>query len=89
MINLHEIPELKRIDVDAVTYIRPLQSSDAEAVLAILKADSMIRDRVTVAAKMINLETVEQEVCSYKASPDLIRYVIVYENTIVGMISVS
>lgn len=87
MINLHEIPELKRIDVDAVTYIRPLQSSDAEAVLAILKADPTIRERVAVAAKMINHQTIEQEVHSYTTSPDLIRYVIVYENTIVGMIS--
>jgi len=87
MINLHEVPELKRIDVDGVTYIRPLQTSDAEAVLAILGADSSIREHVTAAARMNDEAGVEKEVASYQSMPDLVRYVIIHNREIVGLIS--
>jgi RimJ/RimL family protein N-acetyltransferase len=87
MVNLHEVPELERIDVDEVTYVRPLQIEDAEAMLGILSADLEIRERVTAAARMKDEKSVQDEVAFYQSSPDLIRYVIVYQDTVVGLIS--
>lgn len=87
MINLHQIPELRRIDVDETTYIRPLQNNDAEAVLAILEADPSVRERVTAAARMKDIAGVRKEVIFYTSSPDLLRYVIMYKDKVVGLVS--
>lgn len=87
MVNLHEVSALQRIDVNETTYIRPLQDEDAGAMLAILEADTSIREQVAAAARMRDKTGVENEVKFYQTSPDLIRYSIVHNQEVVGLVS--
>ena len=86
-VSLHDQPSLKRIQVRDGVSLRPLENSDASAVLAAINADPSIRMRVTVAARIFTEEDVRNEVAKYKTNEGLLRYVIVEDKKVVGLIS--
>lgn len=87
MQNLHDIANLQSIRVDEHIYLRPLENGDAPAMLAILDMDPSIRESVTAAARMRDESSFYDEVKFINQSPDLIRYAIVHDDILVGLLS--
>jgi RimJ/RimL family protein N-acetyltransferase len=85
--NLHSISELQEIFVrDGVTLI-PLNNTHALRILEILQSDKNIRDRVTVASRLHTTEDVAAEIEAYCKDTGLIRYAIIEQNNVVGLVS--
>lgn len=87
LVNLHDVAALQSVAVREGVTLRPMQDEDAEALLAILEADPGIRERVAVAAKMMDEESVRAEVEDYQADTGLIRYVVEEDNKVTGLVS--
>lgn len=85
--NLLEVPALKKVNVREGVVLRPLEKTDATALLAIFDDDPTIRDRVSVAASMGSREDVQRIVDEGKADPSIIRYVVVENGSVVGMVN--
>ena len=75
------------IAVRSGVVLRPLEATDASAIIEALDADPSIRERVTVAAQLHTEDDVRREADRYKTDPDLTRFVIVENGTCVGLIS--
>lgn len=86
-VNLHDITELQSIHVDEKIRLRPLISQDGKAVLTILEKDPEIRNRVSVAESMHTQADFDTMIDTFAHSDWLIRYGILYEEEIVGLIS--
>lgn len=85
---LHEHQELQKVPVREDCYLRPLETQDAKYILAILNDDQLIREYVTVAARMHTADDVMREIEAYKTDEEgLIRYTIVYQERCVGLVS--
>ncbi len=84
--DLHE-HMLHEVKVRDDIVLRPMEEIDGHELLAIMARDPEIRERVTVAANMPDLEGVKKQVEAYKNDPALIRYVIVEDQQVVGLIS--
>jgi RimJ/RimL family protein N-acetyltransferase len=85
--NLHEQPSLQEVQIREGVVLRPMAETDAAELLDVLNADPSIRDRVTVASRMHAEDDVKREVEAYKADEGLIRYVVVDEERVVGLVS--
>ena len=85
--NLHDIVALQKIVVRDGLILRPLEVGDSKQLLAILARDPGIRQRVTVASRLVDTSTIEQEIAQIAADEGLIRYVIVQGETVIGLIS--
>lgn len=86
-LNLHDIPLLQFVHVAPGVMLRNLKPSDADELLAILDKDPSVRERVTVASRLHSAKDVQTEVDRIAADPWLIRYVIIADDKIVGLIS--
>ncbi len=85
--SLHDISELRAIQVrDGVT-LRPLEVEDAPRMLEILEADSSIRSRVSVASKIHSPEDVAEQVDAYQNDPHTVRYTLLEGDRPVGLVS--
>jgi RimJ/RimL family protein N-acetyltransferase len=67
--------------------LRPLEKTDAAPILDILDKDPGIRDRVSVASKMHTTEDVAEQVDAYRGDAHLIRYAIVEDESVIGLVS--
>ena len=85
--NLHDIKELQHVSVREGVFLRPMKDEDAEVLLGILDQDQSIRDRVGVAAKLKPEEDVRDEVQDMLKDDGLIRYVVVEDDLVVGLVS--
>jgi RimJ/RimL family protein N-acetyltransferase len=85
--NLHKISALKRIVVKDDIFLRPLQSDDASEILSILDADPTIRERVSIARRMVDKRAFDKEIAAYLNDGDVIRYGIVDGSGIIGLLS--
>jgi len=85
--NLHRIPALQKIDVRNTLLLRPLESSDATALLNILEKDSSIRKKVTIASRVHSPRDIETEIEMYQKDEGLIRYTLLKNNVPIGLIS--
>ncbi len=86
-LNLHHLISLQKIDISTHLKLKPLQTGDAAAILAILAADETIRQRVTVASRLHTPTDVDKEVVRYRADAGLIRYVLWKGTCPAGMVS--
>lgn len=77
----------REVKVRVGTMLRPMQDGDGKDLLEIMDRDPNIRERVTVAANMPDFEGVKKQVAAYKNDPALIRYVIVQNGEISGLVS--
>lgn len=75
------------IDVRAGVLLRPLQASDATELLSILDADPSIRERVGVASGLHAERDVERLVEKEREDTELIRYCILEDDRVVGLVS--
>jgi RimJ/RimL family protein N-acetyltransferase len=85
--NLHNIPELQTVPVRGGVILRPLGEDDAAQILGILDADPSIRERVSVASKLHTPEDVAKQVEIYRKDDHLIRYAIVENEEVIGLVS--
>ena len=85
--NLQKVSALKKVNVREGVVLRPLEKTDATALLDMLDDDPSIRDRVGVAASMRSRQDVQRVVDKEKADPDIIRYVVLEKEKVVGMVS--
>lgn len=85
--DLHEVDALQEIAVRGGLFLRPLAASDSEQLLAILDRDPDIRERVTVAKRLHDQHDIEREVEAIADDDGLIRYVIVENGVVIGLIS--
>lgn len=85
--NLHTIPALQEIHIRDDIKLRPLQNSDAGSLLELLKADTSIRDKVTVASRFHTPDDVEAEVKRSNEDSGLIRYTLLKEDNVIGLVS--
>lgn len=86
-LNLHAVAGLQSIHVRDGLYLRPLEPEDGEQILRILEQDPTIRERVTFAARVFSLDDYLDQLHIIAADPGLIRYAIISDNTIVGLVS--
>lgn len=86
-LNLHEIAELHRIDIEDGLVLRPLAEADATDILAILGKDPDIRQNVSVANKMNSPAGVSDTIKTAAEDGGLIRYVLDFDGKCIGMIS--
>ena len=86
LVNVHE-HMLIELPVRDGVQLRPMQTHDAEPLLAIMERDPTIRNRVAVASNMKNVEGVHEQVDAYKADDSVIRYVIENGDDVVGLVS--
>ena len=86
-INLNEIPKLQKIIVSEEITLRPLEEADSKYILDVLARDNSIRDRVTVASRMHTEQDVKDEIQRYKNDDGLIRYAIINNNRVIGLVS--
>lgn len=86
-LNLHDIPSLKKVTVTSDIVLIPMQLEHADRLLEILTEEPSIRDRVTVASRLFTFQDVANEVQSYTSDHDLIRYVILQNGRVVGLVS--
>jgi RimJ/RimL family protein N-acetyltransferase len=86
-VNLHTVEALKEIKVRDDIVLRPLGESDASRILHILEDDPSIRNRVSIAQRMTHEDSFIKEVEAYKADSDVIRYSILVDNRVIGLIS--
>lgn len=87
LVNLHEVEALQEVRVRDDLLVRPLEYEDAEQIIAILDGDPTIRDRVSVASKMHSTEDVRKQVDTYRDDPHLVRYAIVSNKRVAGLVS--
>lgn len=87
LVDLHAHAALREVTVREGVMLRPLDETDAPALLRILDADSSIRDRVTVASRMHSIDDVKREIESYKGDDSVIRYAICEDGKTVGLVS--
>lgn len=85
-LSLHS-PVFERIHVRDGVILRPLESADASELLAILDADPSIRERVGVASGLHSVDDVVALAAKEKGDDELIRYVIVENEHVVGMVN--
>lgn len=85
--NLHSVRALQNIHVDQEILLRPLHNSDSKRILEILNSDPHIRERVAVAAKIFTEEDVAHEVKKYLNDGGMIRYAILRNDVVIGLIS--
>ncbi|TAK88834.1 N-acetyltransferase [Patescibacteria group bacterium] len=85
--DLHQIPALQKVQVQDDVYLRLVQESDAKRTIEILEADPSIRDRVTVASKMLNEADVVNEIRRGQSKPDILRYTLVQQDNMVGWVN--
>lgn len=85
--DLHEVAPLQEIEIRPGLTIRPLVENDAPRILAILDADPEIRNRVSVASRLHEVEDVSKEIDEIKKDPGLIRYAILDGENPIGLVS--
>ncbi len=85
--NLQKVSALKKVNVREGVVLRPLEKTDATALLGILDDDPAIRERVGVAARLKSLQDVGKLIDREKNDPDIIRYVICEYDKVVGMVN--
>ncbi len=86
-INLHTITALQHIDVGDGISLVPLRQKHSQAILDILNKDSQIREFVYVASRIHTARDVSDEIRRIKKDSGLIRYVILKNNNVVGLVS--
>ena len=86
-INLHTISALQEIKLSDGVKLRPLIQSDDARILEVLKADSSIRDRVSVASRLHTVKDITKEIEQYRKDAGLIRYVLLKEDNPIGLVS--
>lgn len=84
--SLHS-PVFETIRVRDGVMLRPLESADASELLAILGADPSIRERVGVASRLYTVEDVAKLLEDESGDEELVRYVIVENDSVVGMVN--
>lgn len=84
--SLH-LPAFETIHVRDGVMLRPLDSADAVELLALLDADPSIRERVGVASGLYDVDDVAALVAKEKEDDELVRYVIVENKHVVGMVN--
>lgn len=85
--NLHDIVALKKIRVSEDLVLIELDKTHAREILTILTADPSIKDRVSVASKLHSYEDVLKEIENIEQDEGLIRYVIVCDEKVLGLVS--
>lgn len=77
----------ENIDVREHVKLRPLEKADAPVLLAMLNTDPSIRERVGVASRLYTVEDVAKLLDDESGDEGLIRYVIVENDRVVGMVN--
>lgn len=77
----------EKINVREGICLRPLQREDATVLLAILDADPSIRERVGFASRLHAVDDVARLLEVEKGDKEIIRYVIVENDSVVGLIN--
>ena len=85
--NLRKMPALQKIDVRESVVLRPLVTTDAAALLAVLESDPSIRERVGFASRIHPSDDAERLTEEEKDDPNLIRYAICEHDIVVGLVS--
>lgn len=85
--NLQKIPALQKIDVQGSVVLRPLETTDAGALLGILDADPTIRERVGVASRLHSTHDIDTLLEEERDDTAIIRYVILESGMVVGLIN--
>lgn len=85
--NLHEVAKLQGVRVREGVELRPLDITDTDQILEVLDTDPGIRDRVSVASDMYTAEDVAKAVEAYRSDPDTLRYAIVEDGKVIGLVS--
>ena len=84
--NPHETM-LREVVVRDGVVVRPMLEADAAQLLGIMERDPSIRDHVTVAAAMQDADGVRKQVEAYTNDNSVIRYVIVHDGDVAGLVS--
>jgi RimJ/RimL family protein N-acetyltransferase len=87
LVNLHSVAALQDVAVSEDVRLVPLTETDAQDILVAIENDPSIRERVTVASRMLDEPSVIREIDSYRADHGLIRYGIRKDNKVVGLVS--
>jgi RimJ/RimL family protein N-acetyltransferase len=87
LVNLHSVTALQDVAVREDVRLVPLAETDTRDILVAIEHDPSIRERVTVASRMLDEPSIVREVDSYRADPGLIRYGIRKDNKVIGLIS--
>lgn len=85
--NLNTILALQVINVRKNIKLRPLDIKDAAQLLKILEIDPSIRNHVSIASKINTKDDVAEQAAYYKNDPHLVRYVILENDVVIGMVS--
>lgn len=86
-VDIHKIPAFKEIVIRENLKLNPLDNSHAKEILEILERDPIIRTRVTVASRFKKVSDIQKEITTSLADSGLIRYVLILNDKVVGMVS--